>query len=494
MKRKLITLTSPKGGRAWLARSLGTALLAGLLGQSHSVGAEDATGFWFDHFKLTLERGERTEAAGPFYYSQQSDSNTVWAIPPFYSHFVAPGVEHSEDDVLYPLFTRVHYGQQRRWQLFELLNASSSLNPDGSTPRQFTVFPFYFQQRAADTNLNYTAVLPFYGRLKNRLFRDEIRFIMLPAYVQTRKRDLVTDNYFYPLVDVHHGDGREGWQCWPFAGHDHKVVTTQTNGYGEVSVIPGHDWSFYMWPLVLRQDNGIGSGATETFRASLPFYAASRSPRRDSTSVLWPVFNVIDDRANKYHEWEGPWPLVVFARGEGRQTSRVWPLFSESHTATKEMEAYAWPVYTCSRSQTGPADQRRTRVLYYLYSRLALKNTETGKERIRLDIWPFFTWHRGFNDQERLQVLAPLEPFVPDHPRIERNWSPLWSVWRAEDDPRTGAHSRSLLWNLYRKDVTPGHEKVSALFGLYQREVLVGKRSVRWFYLSPRSPANPRQP
>ena len=64
---------------------------------------------------------------------------------------------------------------------------------------RFTLFPFYFQQRAPDPELNYTALLPVYGTIKNRLFRDEIKFIMLPLYVHTRKKDVVTDNFFYPF-------------------------------------------------------------------------------------------------------------------------------------------------------------------------------------------------------------------------------------------------------------------------------------------------------
>jgi len=72
---------------------------------------------------------------------------------------------------------------------------------------------------------------------------------------------------------------------------------------------------------------------------------------------------------------------------------------------------------------------------------------------------------------------------VPDNPAIERNWSPLWSVWRAEKNARTGAFSQSLLWNLYRLDNTPAHKKASLLFGLYQHEVRANDWSVRLFYI-----------
>jgi len=51
---------------------------------------------------------------------------------------------------------------------------------------------------------------------------------------------------------------------------------------------------------------------------------------------------------------------------------------------------------------------------------------------------------------------------------VERGWSPLWSLWRAEDNPKTGATSRSLFWNLYRRETTATARKCSLLFGLFQ--------------------------
>src|SRR5665213_870105 len=189
-------------------------------------------------------------------------------------------------------------------------------------------------------------------------------------------------------------------------------------------------------------------------------------------------------RAKKYHEWQGPWPFVIFARGEGKHTSRVFPLFSQSHNGTMESDSYLWPLYTFRRTQAAPLDQQRTRVLIYLYSRLTEKNTETGAERTRLDMWPFFTWHRDFNGNERLQILAPLEPAVPDNRGIERNWSPLWSLWRAENNRKTGARSQSFLWNLYRRDTAPEHKKVSLLFGLFQYQSNKESEQTKLFYVT----------
>ncbi len=182
--------------------------------------------------------------SGPFYYSQQEEEASTLAFPPFFSCYRDPSVESHEDDFLYPLLTSIHYGKERRWQLFQLVSFSGGQQPDDAMERRFTLFPFYFQQRSTDTNQNYTALAPFYGHLKNRLFRDEIFFVMFPIYSETRKRDVVTDNYVYPIVHVRHGDGLHGWQVWPFVGSEHKIVTSQTNGFGDVQTIGGHDHSF----------------------------------------------------------------------------------------------------------------------------------------------------------------------------------------------------------------------------------------------------------
>src|ERR1039457_5299245 len=244
MKKESITITRNASFGAFIPIKglLFALMLAGIITPLRSaVGAEErAAGFHFDRFKLTLEDGWRTEAAGPFYYSQQTDSENVWAIPPFISRDRKPAVESHVDDFLYPLLTHIHYGHEQRWQFGQLISTSSGLQPDEVDVKRFTLFPIYFQQRAADTNLNYTAVVPFYGHPKNRLFRDEMFFIAFPLFGETRKRDVVTDNYLFPIVHVRRGDGLNGWQVWPFAGREHKDVTTQTNGFGDVARVGGH--------------------------------------------------------------------------------------------------------------------------------------------------------------------------------------------------------------------------------------------------------------
>jgi hypothetical protein len=437
----------------------------------------------FDDYDLTLEPGHRTEALGPLFYSEEKDTRKTWALPPLLSHFQDPATDSTEFDFAYPVITYRRYGTESRLQFVQLLSFTGGQAQPEQNSRRITLFPFYFQQRSADPDRNYTAAFPFYGHIENRLFRDEIFFVMFPLYGQTRKGDVVTDNYLYPFFHLRHGEALSGWQFWPLTGYEHKDVTTRTNGFGETEIIGGHDNRFVLWPFFFKQKAGVGTDNPQTQQMLLPFYSFLRSPRRDSTTVLWPLITHVTDREQKYRAWETPWPLIVFARGEGNTTSRVWPFFSHAQNTNLESDWYLWPVYKFNRVHADALDRKRTRILMFLYSDTIQKNTETGAAQRRRDFWPFFTHWRDFNGSSRLQVLSILEPFLPNSKSVERDYSPVWSIWRSENNPRTGAASQSLLWNLCRRDTAPASKKCSLLFGLFQYQSNIEGKRVRLFYV-----------
>jgi hypothetical protein len=465
-------------------------------------------GFLFDRFSLTLERGTRTEAFGPLFYNQETDFENIFAFPPLFSHSTIPATDSEEYDFLYPLLTYDRYGREYRWQLGQLFSIAGGQNQDEVTKRRFTLFPFYFQQRSAESNQNYTALFPIYGHLQNRIFRSEMDFVLWPLYIKTVKRpsvsplpddpftklgsrflssrrgDVTTYNYGYPFFHLRYGDGLQGWQLWPLAGHEHKEVTHKTNDWGDVEMTPGYDRRFTLWPFYFKQERDIGTDNPEQVLGVLPFYQSLRSPRRDCVSYV-PVLGVTitDDRARKYHEVDAPWPLIVFARGEGKTANRVWPFFSQVHSAQLESDFYLWPLYKFNGIHGGALKRGRTRILFFLYQHTRDESTETGRFKTRTDCWPLFLHRRDLNGNTRLQVLAPLETFLPTSKSIERNYSPVWSVWRAEHNPKTGEGSQSLLWNLYRRETSPTVKKGSLLFGLFQYES--SAESLRWrlFYL-----------
>ena len=490
----------------WLARV--ALLLISTCFSRMATGEPFHGGFLFDRFSLTLEAGRRTEAIGPLYYDDERESERTIAVPPLFSHWQDDATDSEEFDMAYPLLTLDRFGCEYRWQILQLLSFAGGRDQEDAAARRFTLFPFYFQQRSSDPAQNYTALLPIYGHLKNRLFRSEIDFVLWPVYIKTVKRptlkvptdepflalapaylqarrgDVTTYNYIFPFFHRRYGEGLRGWQFWPLAGHEHKAVTTRTNDWGDAETVPGHEKLFIMWPFFANQHRAIGTENPERQHFLLPFYNYLRSPKRDSTSYLWPVgVTITDDRERGYHEVDATWPLVVFAHGEGKTTRRVWPLFSQASSTNLQSNFYLWPLYKFNRIQSGALDRDRTRILFFLASDTNEKNTETGAAKRRTDFWPLFTWRRDFHGSTRLQLFAPLEPVLPVSKSIERNYSPLWSVWRAEKNPGTGAASQSFLWNLYRRETTPESKKCSLLFGLFQYQSDSEARRLRLFFV-----------
>jgi hypothetical protein len=149
-----------------------------------------------------------------------------------------------------------------------------------------------------------------------------------------------------------------------------------------------------------------------------------------------------------------------------------------------ERNFYLWPIYRHTRVQSDPLDRSRTQILFFLYSDVHEKNTQTLQASRRIDCWPLFTRTQDRHGNSRLQVLSVIEPILSKSKSIERNYSPLWSVWRSENNPLSGASSQSLLWNLYRRQKAPdGGRKTSFLFGLFQHQSTPDGSGLRLLYV-----------
>jgi hypothetical protein len=382
------------------------------------------------------------------------------------------------------------FGTEWRVQLVQLFSFAGGANQDDQKTRRFTLFPFYFQQRSKDPALNYTALVPFYGHLKNRLFRDEATFVMLPLYLKTRKKDVVTWNYLFPFFDIRHGDHLTGWQVWPFVGREDKTATLRTNNLDELETVGGYHHLFAGWPIFIKDEAGLGTTNLQERLTIVPFYTQMHSPARDETNYGWPFgYMHVEDREKNYSERSLFWPFFVSAHGSKTET-RVFPFFSHAKNADLESRGYMWPVYSW-HDQKGPSFEReRTRILFFLYSDILQRNTESGVNLHRVDFWPLYTFRHDMDGNRRLQIFAPLEPLLPNNRAIPREYSQLWSVWRWEKNEKTGAASQSLLWNLYRREAAGRNKKCSLLFGLfrYQSNAEGTRWSVFWLPLNHKRP------
>jgi hypothetical protein len=251
----------------------------------------------------------------------------------------------------------------------------------------------------------------------------------------------------------------------------------------EIEVVGGHTKFFAMWPLYFDQQLGLGTSNLSHSQGWLPFYTRQQSPQRESYSYAWPLYTYTIDHERNYREWDFPWPLVGFARGGGKTMNRVWPLYSEAFNTNLLSDFFLWPLYKHNQFKTEAVQRDRSRVLFYVYSDLVERYPGTNQPMRRTDFWPLFTARRDHNGNERLQILALFEPVLPQRKSMERNYSPLWSVWRSEKNPKTGAASQSFLWNLFRSEKTANSQEGSAMFGLFQYHASTNGTRLRILYV-----------
>ena len=162
----------------------------------------------FDEFDLTLAPGHRTEAVGPFFYSEQKETQRIWAVPPLLSYTRDPETESKEFDFLYPVMTYDRYGEQYRWQFFQVLSFAGGPTQTRNRARPLHPVPALFSATLLGPEPELHGGLSVLWAPQTPACSGTTSSSrMFPLYSETRKKDVVTDNYLWPLFSLRHGDG-----------------------------------------------------------------------------------------------------------------------------------------------------------------------------------------------------------------------------------------------------------------------------------------------
>ena len=447
----------------------------------------------YDERDDPVERVHLRSGLGPLLAFGRSPDNAVEIValrPLFFWREDKPEMQ-LQWEVLYPLMSYTRTEQDREFQMLQLLN----FRQEGSTPQEreerFDLFPFYLSGKT-ESGEEYRAFLPFAGRALNRLGQDELEFVLFPLYARFVKGGVETKFFPWPVISLTRGEKHSGFRIVPL--------------YGEETREGVFEKRFLLWPLFLYQKTGLDGDSPEEIVSALPFLVTQRSAARDSTTILWPFFTYTQDREKQYEEWDLPWPLIKVARGQTRNITRLLPLFSveervlRNEFLLKELKStdfmVLFPLYIRSQEEVPGSVKVRDRVLWWVYSDTREEGRDGSARRV--DAWPFFWYTRDREGAIEFQTLALLEAFMPGNERIERNYSPLWAVYRYRRNPE-GDQVWSFLWNLVRHEESKGgrlvevlgpllayrergeETRLSFLGGLFEYGVKRDARSVRLF-------------
>lgn len=413
-----------------------------------------ATVLVFSLFLHTSHSGEESDESRKFlfYNYSKSDGVTYRDIPPFWVQTIDKNTDRVEENILYPLYTRNTFGQESRYQIFQLLSwtMTAPREPVGEGEAWkpsvgMTFFPFFFSKQPSSTTEGYWAVFPFYGALENRLFKDRIEFTLFPAYARTMKKGVETHNILYPFFHKRSGPHTTGWGIWPLYGRDDSQPHEIINSWNDPEEVLGVSSGVYLWPLGHWRTVSSLEKTISSERAFLPFYRTLRSEERDSTTIGWPFFTYTNDRKQQYKEWALPWPLVVFSRGEGKTLNRVWPFYSYGEMGAARSGFLLWPLYMQRVIDSPPLYRQRDRILFFLYSDTKVQNTETQTESRRRFSWPLWHSYRDHQGNSEFGTLALMEPLFPVDEELGRTWSPLWTLFKT----RSNREEKSREWSTF---------------------------------------------
>ena len=398
----------------------------------------------------------------PFYASITNESGAHFAAwRPFYSSSVDG--ERWHKDYLWPLYMRKGFKDETAGQLL-FFGYSQDFSPETDRHRNW-VLPFYFQGTDA-AGEDYFALFPLGGTIHEFLGRDRIWFALFPLYAESEINEVHTTSVLWPIGSKTTGEGIDRFRVWPL--------------YGRSSLEGEFEKQFVLWPFYnsVRYTNERNPGGGFVL---IPFYGHVVTERGEDQWWLPPFFRY--SRGEGQRMIHAPYPFIQWSDGEVYRRY-FWPLYGRKVSGNLTRQFWCWPVAWASRVRRVDYDQRLVSVLpVFQYEAKAAKQATESNEPGEVferywKVWPLMSWERNQEDSRfRMLELWPLRNTAG----IERNWAPLWTLYRREQVDGTVGHH--LLWGLYRQSRGEASSEWSLLKGLVGYKKNGSDRSLQFLFM-----------
>lgn len=373
--------------------------------------------------------GGSIHAAPLLEWREQGDLKPAMkAVRPFFTYENDALTGKESLDILWPVAHIRHWKGETDWRFL----TAFYMGPRPTEPD--TQYAFWFLPLLAvgrnKAGEDYGAVFPLGGRVDNWFGRDRMEFVLFPLYAHSELNDLRTDHWLWPFVSRTTGDDLYRFRVFPFYGRSEK------KGEGESKFIL---WPF--WTSVRHDHPGNQGGGYMLF----PFYGHSKTDREETWMFLPPFFRHTVGKnvaQNVYF-----WPFIQTEKSKNQDKLYVWPLYGRRTTAQDDRRFWLWPLVWNRHETCPPVTFNRFRVFPILTSESTRSlAAPTNVVSRYVSVWPLMSYERSQSDMKRVRVLD-LWPFRDTAP-IERNLSPLWTLYQLERTP-AGVESE-VLWGLAR--------------------------------------------
>ena len=405
----------------------------------------------------------------PFYENVQTDEGAFFAVRPFYSKTT---IEEGEiRDYFWPIYSRKEFkNEQTSRALLFWWTHNFEADVESSRNRNW-LLPFYFQGQDAHGE-NYFALFPFGGTIHEFLGRDRLSFVLFPIYGTGQINEVKTTNVLWPIYSRTEGEGIDRKRVFPF--------------YGK-SIREGQfEKKFVLWPFWTSAEYFHEENPGKAW-ILFPFYGRSDMEREKTVWVVPPFFRFT--KGEKQNRTFCPWPFYQRIESERRNKLYFWPLWGQDQYAggLNHRTFALWPFLWSERTEEAHVSKTRRKVLPFLFSEKTFLREEgvPEEEQVQISnywkIWPLMSWQRdGHVSRFRMLELWPIK----NSPPIERNWSPLWTLYKRTDVE--GVVRKDILWFVWHseREKDEGRSEWSLLKGLVGYKRSGEARNLRLFWFS----------
>lgn len=380
----------------------------------------------------------RTRAVGPVYEHVTSPAgDALTAVRPFWSRTVDAKKEKTRHEVMWPLASSKQWLGEHRWWAGPVW----AWNYDVSDPRsqkRLWVVPFWASGISREGN-DYWGLFPVWGKINDFATMDEISWQLWPLHVTTRKNETNSDAWLWPIysktTSTDPDEPIDRFRVFPFYGHS--------------SFKDQYTKRFIAWPFWTEADYRYAEDPGKAWML-WPFYGQLQSKTQNTRWVFPPFFRMeTDNDGRKIHL---PWPLYQFQDSDTVQKRYLFPIWGTKTVGGTKTDFLFWPIFSHQQIRRGEQLIDRKIALPILQHETRTEGDGTVSTR-KEKVWPLGSYRRE-GDVIRLRAFD-LWPLV-DTPAIERNYAPLWTVYRQDQrlaGPVGGPAGRSdteALWGVYR--------------------------------------------
>ena len=392
----------------------------------------------------------------PFYDNIQTEQGSFFAVRPFYSHTVVE--EGQIRDYFWPLYSRKEFKEEQSSRALIFWFTHKFDAKDASPRDRNWLLPIYFQGRDVNGK-GYFALFPLGGTIKEFLGRDEIMFVLFPAFGKSRINDVKTTSVLWPIYSHTRGTGIQRDRVFPV--------------YGK-SVLEGkYEKQFVLWPFWTSAEYFYPGNAGKSWLL-FPVCGRSKMEKESTWWVIPPFFRFTD--GEKQSRLFCPWPFIQKITSEPHSKFYIWPLWGKDRYAAGPTHRtfLFWPLlWSEKRGDTNLVKTSRMALPFFYQDYTVRREDGASPEKTKVSnywkIWPLMSWQReGATSRFRMLELWPLKNSAP----VERNWAPLWTLYKRTNTD--GVVRKDILWFAWHSEVSPAadHKEWSLLKGLlaYKRD------------------------